>query len=209
MSGMIVGSAVGAADGVGQSALGAHVLKETRAEAAAEDFVHDREGVVVGVAAFGPESDDADIALVHIALLDEVDARLRAREILLWLPDDRRALRQAIEGGAQGLLHGCRVEVAADADDHVVGDDGAFMPGLQIGDGYRHDGRDLRLACVGAGGPIDEARGFAAGDPGGAVVAADDAGGHLLLGQLELFFVEGGMLEKIEDDRRRPGLRPA
>ena len=71
---MVVCRAVASADLVGEAELGAHILKDARAEAAGEDLVHDAEGVVVGIASLGAQADDPDVGLVHVFLVDEVDA---------------------------------------------------------------------------------------------------------------------------------------
>ena len=75
------------------------------------------------------------------------------------------------------------------------------MPCLQIVEGNRADGGQLRLAGVGRVGAVDELGGFAAGDLAFIVVAADDARGHLLLGELELFGGEFGMKKQVHSQR--------
>ena len=95
------------------------------------------------------------------------------------------------------FFHGGGVEVAGDGDDHVVGDDGASVPGLEVVEGDGVDGGVLGLAGVGAVGAVDQLDGFADGDAAGVVVAAGDAGVHLALGERELVGLEGGVEEKI------------
>src|SRR5271168_192318 len=102
---MIVCRAVSSANSICQAAFGPYVLKETRAKTAAEYLVHNREGIVIGVVAFRSQSDHTDVALVHIAFLHEVNARLGPRKLLFRLLN-RCALRQSLEGRAQRLLHG-------------------------------------------------------------------------------------------------------
>jgi hypothetical protein len=75
------------------------------------------------------------------------------------------------------------------------------VPGLQVVESDGADGGQLRLARVGAVGAVDQLGRFALGDARLVVVAADDAGGFLLLGQLQLFLVEFGMQEQVEGQR--------
>ena len=93
--------------------------------------------------------------------------------------------RQGFKGGAKLGFHGDGVEVATDGDDELAAD-GAVVPGLEVGEGDGADGGEFGLAGVGAVGAVDELGGFATGDAAFVVVAADDAGGFLLLGELEL-----------------------
>src|SRR5580704_17969784 len=103
-----------ASDAVGESLGGTHVVKEARGESAAEDFVHHRDGEVVGIVAKYAEVDHGDGALVDVGFLHEVVAGLRWGELdvgvlRLW------PFRPGVERLAQGGFHGGRVEVAADA----------------------------------------------------------------------------------------------
>ena len=183
-SGVIVGGAVGSADAVGEAEFGADVLDDARAEAAGEDLVHDAERVVVGVAALGAEADDEDVRLIDVVLVDEVDAVLRIGEVDVCC-FERFASGQRLEGCAELGFHGGAVEVAGDADDDVVGNDGAVVPCLEIVEGDGVDGGVLGLAGVGIVGAVGELDGFAGGDAAGVVVAARDAGFDLLLGELQ------------------------
>ena len=72
------------------------------------------------------------------------------------------------------------------------------MPGLQVGDGDLADGGELGLAGVRAVGPIDQLGGFAVGDSCLIVIAPDDAGGFLLLGEAEFLLVELGMEKQVQ-----------
>jgi len=107
---------------------------------------------------------------------------------------------EAFKGGAEPGFHGDGVEVAADAYDELAAD-GAVVPGVEVGDGDSADGGELGLAGVGALGTVDELGSFAAGDFAFIVVAADDAGGGLLLGELELFRAEFGVEEQVHGER--------
>ena len=77
---MVVGVAVAAAHGIGQTQLGADFLEETAGKAAAENLVHHREGGHVGIVAIRSQAHDLYIGLVHVFLVDEEDARLGTGE---------------------------------------------------------------------------------------------------------------------------------
>ncbi len=66
----------------------------------------------------------------------------------------------------------------------LLADDGAVVPGLEVGERDGGDGGVLGVAAVGAGRAVDEHGGFARGDAAGVVVAARDAGVDLALGEL-------------------------
>ena len=65
-----------AADAVGEAALGANVVEQARRKAAAESFVENADGVVVGIVARGSERDHVNVALVHILFRDQIVAGL-------------------------------------------------------------------------------------------------------------------------------------
>ncbi len=134
--------------------------------------------------------------MIDVVLVDEVDAVLRIGEVYVCR-FERFSAGQRLEGGAELGFHGGAVEVAGDADDDVVGNDGAGVPCLEVVDGDGADGGVLGLAGVGVVGAIGELDGFAGGDAAGVVVAAGDAGLDLLPGELKLFFVEHWMKEEI------------
>ncbi len=141
-----------------------------------------------------PRPDDLHVGLVHVFLVDEVDAGLGSLERVVARRqglDRRQGSRMRRAPG----FHGRGIEIAADADDQLALE-GAVVPGLQIGHRDRADGGQLRLARVGAVGAIDQLGRFAARDAVLIVVAAHDARGLLLLRQLQLFRVEFGWRSK-------------
>ena len=182
---MVVVEASAAAHGIGQAQLGADFLEETAGKSAAENFVHHRQRGHVGIVAVRAQAHDLNVGLVHVFLVDEVEAGFGTVEDVVAGGQglDRR---QPFKGCAQLGFHGHGVEVAADADDELAAD-GAVVPGLEIVDGDRADGGQLRLAGVGAVGAVDQLGRLAVGDFVFVVVAADDAGGFLLLGQCGAF----------------------
>ncbi len=109
-----------------------------------------------------------------------------------------RAAFEIAEGLAQGGFHGGGIEVAGDRDDHVVGQDGLVVEGLQVSDSDGLDGGELRLAGVGRVCAVDHFGGFAAGDAGGVIVLADDAGFDAAAGELEFDWFECGMEKEVE-----------
>ena len=196
-AGVVVGRAEAAINGVGEAQAGADILRDARAEAAGEDLVHDAERVEVRVAALCALADEDDVGLIHIGFFDEVHAGFGFGGFELGAFKGWAACEWA-EGGAQLGFHGGGVEVARDGNDHVVGDEGAAVPCLEVGKGDCGDGGKLRLAGVGAGGAVGELDGFAVCEAAGVVVAAGDAGVHLLPGELELFGLEGGVQQKLD-----------
>ncbi len=94
------------------------------------------------------------------------------------------AARELFEGGAELGFYGGSVEVAGDGDDHIVWNDGAVVPGLQILQGDGIDGRVFGLLRVGIGFAVGQLDGDAGCDSAGVVVAAGDACFHLALGEL-------------------------
>ena len=82
-AGMVVGQAEAAADRVGQAQLGADLLKETAAESAAENLVHHGDGGHVGIVAVDAEADNLHVGLVHVFLVDEVDAGLGPGKLIV------------------------------------------------------------------------------------------------------------------------------
>ena len=198
-AGMVVGGAEAAADVVGQAQFGADVLDDAGAEAAGEDLVHDVERVVVGVVFGGAEADDVDGGLVDVVLGGEVDAGGGPGEADLGSHDDF-ALGEWLEGGAELCLHGRRVEVARDGEDHVVGDDGALVPLPKVVEGDGLDGGVLGLAAVGGVFAVDQLPGDASGDPAGIVVATGDAGFGAALGELQLVLLEVGVEQDLGGD---------
>ena len=149
--------------------------------------------------AFDAETDDLHVRLIHVFLVDEVDAGLGAGECIV-ARRQRRDGRQAFKDGAHLGFHGGRVEVAADADDELSRER-AVVPGLQVGDCDCADGGQLRLAGVGAVDAVDQLRRFALGDASLIVVAAHDGRGFLLLGELELLLAESGMKKQVHGER--------
>ena len=70
-----------AADAIGESALGADVVEQARGKTAAEGFVENTDGVVVGIVARGSEPDHVNVALVHILFRHQVVAGLERENI--------------------------------------------------------------------------------------------------------------------------------
>ena len=66
-----------------------------------------------------PRADDLHVGLIHVFLVDEVDAGFGSGEFIV-----ARRLggdwRKAFESGAHFGFHGGGIEVAADADDELV-----------------------------------------------------------------------------------------
>ena len=56
---------------------GPYALDQTRAEAASQHFIHDFYGKVIRIVSLDPKVGHADIALVHVLFVDEVNPRLR------------------------------------------------------------------------------------------------------------------------------------
>ena len=75
---MVIVEAEAAADRVGQAQLGADLLEEPAAEAAAENLVHDGQRGTSGLWRSVPRPTISHVRLVHIFFVDEVDAGLRA-----------------------------------------------------------------------------------------------------------------------------------
>jgi len=78
------------------------------------------------------------------------------------------------------------------------------VPGIQVVERDGGDGGQLWLMRVRRVGAVDELGGFTAGDLVLFVVAADDAGGDLLLRELELFRREVRVQKQIEGKRKDP-----
>ena len=199
-AGMVVVQTEAAADRVGEAQLRAHLLKEPAAESAAENLVHDDNGRHVGIVAVDAEADDLHVRLIHVFLVDEVDAGLGAGERIVArrLGSDGR---QTFEDRAHLGFHGRGIEVAADADDELALQR-AVVPGLQVGKRDGADGGELRLARVGAVDAVDQLGRFALGDSVLIVVAAHDGRGFLLLGELQFFRAEFGMKQQVHGQRK-------
>src|SRR6266702_6272569 len=162
-TGMVIRGSEGAADVICEAEASTHRLHDTRTEAAGEYLVHDAERVVVGIAALGAEADDLHVGLVHVFLVDEVNAGLRSGEFALERVD-LGPVRKRLEDLAQLGFHFRGVEVAADGDDDVAGRDGAVVPLLQVVEGDGVDGGVFSLASVWAAGAVDDLGRFAARD---------------------------------------------
>ena len=117
---------------IGEAGFRADFVHQTAGEAAAENRIHDFDGVVVGIAAQqGRRMDSGDVRLRHVLFADEVHARLCLRV------DRRRgrstlAARPGFKRGVQLLLHRRAVEITDDAEDDVVGLNEAIMKRDQI-----------------------------------------------------------------------------
>src|SRR5437588_10526285 len=92
------------------------------------------------------------------------------------------------------------MEVATDADDHVVGVDIFLMPGEQVIALDRLERGVLHLAGVRIVGAVGKLGGLARGNRAGIVVAAGDRLGILLLGEVELVGAEFGIVNQIKND---------
>ena len=197
---MVITEGEPTADLISQAQFGAHLLEEPAGKAAPQDLVHHGKRGNVRIVAIRAHAHDFHVGLVYVFLVDEVNARLGSGKdvVASGLCLGRR---QSFKGGAQLGLHGHGVEVAADAHDQLAADR-PLVPGLQIVEGDRADGGQLRLAGVGAIGPVSQLGRLAFGDLGFIVVAANDSRGLLLLGQLELFLVEFGMQKQVYSQRK-------
>src|ERR1017187_2537638 len=188
---VVVSKREAAAYFIGQSHFGADFLEKTAGKDAAEDLVHDGESRNVGVTAVSAHAYDLHVGLIDVFLVNEEDT---------WLGPGK-----GVVAGGRGLsrwqtfkcrtelgFHGYGVEVATDADDELA-TDGAIMQGLQVVEGDGANGGEFRLTGVGTIGSVGQLFPFAFGDGRFVVVAANDAGGFLLLGELKLFRAPLGM----------------
>ncbi len=184
---------------VGEAALGADVIEQARREAAAESFVENGDRVVVRIVARGAERHQVNAALIDVILRNEIITRFR-RLKLDFRFRQFRCFGPRLERGAQLALHGCGVEVAADAEDDAIGVDVILMPVDQILASNGRDGCILGLANVGIIRSICQLRSFAGGDLANLVVAARDGIVGLLLRNVELVGAKFGILQQIGED---------
>ena len=189
-----------AADAVGQAALGANVVEQARGEAAAEGFVEHVDRVVVGIVARGAEPDHVNVALVHVIFRDQVVAGL-GRRVLHIILRKRRTFRPGVECGAQAGFHGGGIEVAADAENDVVGMNVAAVPVDQILTRDGGDGGVFGHAGVGIVGAVSQLDGFAVRDFADVVVAAGNAVAFFLLRDVDFVGAEFRILAA---RRRKP-----
>src|SRR5208282_3086416 len=133
---------------VSESALGANVVEKAGGETAAESLIEDADGVVIGVATSYAESDQMNVALIHIFFGDEVVAGLCGvvldfglRKIGTFWP--------RVEGGVQFGFDTSRIEIAGNAENHVIGVNVGFVPVDYILARNGGDGRIFGLASVG------------------------------------------------------------
>ena len=143
--------------------------------------------------------DHAHVRLIHILLINEIVAGLGGMGLDFRL-GNRRSFGQTGEGVLQFLFHRSGIEVATDADDHVVGVDVFLMPGEQVIALDRLERGVLHLASVRIVGTVGKLGGLARGNRAGIVVAAGDRLGILLLGEVELVGAEFGIVNQIEND---------
>ncbi len=186
------------ADAVRQTALGANVVEQARRETAAEGFVEHRDGVIVGIVAGGAERDHVDVALVYVVLGDEVIAGLGGRVLDLVLRN-RRTFGPGVECGAQPGFHGGGIEVAADAENDVVGMNVVAVPVDQVLASDGGDGCVFGHAGVGIVGAVSQFDGFAVGNFADVVVAAGNAVAFFLLREVDFVGAEFGILQHVDE----------
>ena len=130
---IVVAAPTPAAHGVGEALLGADVGEEARREAAAEDLVHDLEGVVVGVVARGARVHHADVALGDVVLRRRSRRPASGRLIAaVGLGDGAGPWARSRSALRSLRLHGLRIEVAPTPQDDVVRVDVAPCHATQV-----------------------------------------------------------------------------
>ena len=197
---MVVRKIEAAAHRVGQPQLRAHFLKEPATKTAAENFIHDHDGRHVWIMAIDAERQDLHIGLIHIFLVDKVDAWFGSGELIVPRRLGSHG-RKGLEDRAHLGFHGRGIEVAADADDQFAFQS-AIVPGLQIGKSDFADSGEFGLPRVGTVDAVDQLGRFALGNSILIVVAAHNARGLLLLRQLQFFRTEFGMEQEVHGQRK-------
>ena len=184
---------------VGQAALGANVVEQPRGEAAAESLVKDADGVVVGIVARSAQRHHVDGALIYVFLRDEIVARLGGVVLDLFLRQVG-ASGPCLKRSAQLGFHGGGIEIAAYAEDDVIGMDVSLVPVDQVLPSDGGDGGILRLTGIGIVRSISQLGGFACGNSADFVIAPRDAVIRLLLREVELVGTEFGILQQVGED---------
>ena len=197
-AGMAEVGADASTDAVSQAALGTDVIEQARREAAAERFVENADGVIVGIVAGGTERHHVDGALVHIVFRDEVVTGL-GRIVFDVVLRNVRTFRPRVESLAQPGFYGDGIKISADAENDVVGVHIFVVPVDQV---LARDGGDRRVlgdAGVGIVGAIGQLDRFALRNFTDLVVAAGDAVAFFLLGDVDFFGAEFGILQNVDE----------
>ena len=116
---------------ISQPLLGADSAEQPRGKAAAESLIEYLHGIEIGIVAAHAQLHHADVALVHVRLVDEVVAGLGGVECNIRLLR-RGASFPGAERLAQLGFHRSGIEVAHETQNDVVGMDVGAVPVNQI-----------------------------------------------------------------------------
>src|SRR5258708_25191248 len=120
-----------AANAVSEAAPGTNVIEQARRKSAPKRLIEYGNGVIVGIIPGGPKGNHVNVALVHVFFRNDVVAGLGGMilNFILW---QFAALGPGLKYGPQPRFHDLGIEVAAYAEDHVIGMNVGFVPINQV-----------------------------------------------------------------------------